>query len=238
MNLETEPVPIDFGAFNIILTGEEPTDRHIMSFDVKASGFPESGYKILRDMCASFEGPYRLRGYSGDPAFCRYRQSAVNLIGSIRESVEQDFRYAVWGAVTAVGLPGEGWTVALSGKTRRDVIRVAFDGKIYTFSASIVKGEGYREGCTTCEDGRRLLQIALNEINGAVVVDAATFDETDDTFEYGNTNRIKAIPGDTKLIVSNPRDFSDGVSSFPDWFREMNVGARDMASSEVYFSLI
>lgn len=244
MNLDTTPAPIRAGRFHIILTGEEPTERKIMAFDVETEGFPTEAFGLLNDVIRAFEGPYALRGYSAEPIFSDYRQSVVNLIGGIRESIETDFRYALWGVLTAAGFHGDGWSVNLKEQTREDVIRVAFDGNIHLFNASIVRGPEYREGCSTCQDGANLLRIALNEINGAVIVDGKTVigamadDPLCYEYEYGKYNVLCHIPGDTKLVVSNPRDFTDGVSSFPDWFRWVNVGARDMASSEVYFSLI
>lgn len=233
MNLETEPAPIKYGPVNMIVVGEsQQTPRHFFAFDVNIGGLSVEYAPIVASVVEGFNCVYSLRGFSEERPFTEFRQSRVNMIGSVRESVEMDMRYALWAALTQIGGPGDGWSLRLAPKEAAGHIGVAVDGSIYHLTPRIELGEHYSDTCETCQNGRMLLQMALNDLNGGLVLDAATFDGV--TYAYGN-GRYIPTPGESKLHISNIREYPEGIAGFTDWFRDVNRGAIDMSHADVTF---
>lgn len=241
MNLDTVPNEQAFGRLKMLIIGDGPGRPRVpMTFDVTFAGIPDDLLPTLARAIGDFKGVYHLRGFSADSPFTLYRQSKVNLIGSVHESIALDFHYHLWGEFQAKGFTAEGWFVKLSPvEFPQDTINVAFDGNLLTLRPTLNFGEHYRTDCETCQQGRGLLQHAFSSLNESVVVDSSTFDGV--TYEFGET-RVAADPNDDRFHVSNIYDFpsyeTSPVHGFVEWFLFINQGAVDMTHVDVTFQVV
>ena len=242
MNLDTAPTEQAFGRLKLLIIGEDSTRPRVpLTFDVAFGGIPDEHLPILSHALQYFSGVYHLRGFSMESPFLVYRQSGVNLIGSVNESIALDLRYYLWGKFQASGFTGEGWFVKLTPVVcPPDCIDVSVDGTLLTLRPTLTFGEHYRTDCETCQQGRGLLQHAFSLLKDSIIVDSSTFDGV--TYEYGDT-RVKADQNDHGFHASNLYDYlDDGVSSaamgFVEWFKFLNQGAIDMTHVDVTFQVV
>ena len=175
--------------------------------------------------------PYVLRAYADVDVspFKQNRQSVVNLVGSFRESLESDIKFAVWNMVTSHVANAEVELTCKTVELKDNWIRVAYDGAIFSLNPVFRPGPNHRQDCDTCKAGKAHLLHGLSEIRDGVFYRLDSLEN--EQYHYGenpivSTRNMKSA--ETTQNANRPAEFIE-------WFIKINEGPLEMAAMEMMF---
>ncbi len=245
MNLDTTPVHSKMTINGVLLTGngQAQATTYVVQHQVLAVDAQQQ--EELNRLVLSVIGVLDNKVWNL-PAFSDSRHPAilepvltlaVNFMGSIREAFAHHIRFAIYATAAAQGIlihtpdikvvdPGvwmqpEGFTVGVG-------------GTVFSGSFSFQFGEHYRDDCSTCQQGKNLLRLSINQLNGQLIVDPET-EDGDGSFAWG---QCKFTPHPDLLFHFGVMpEGATAQDKFKNWFTWTNQGALEMAHVQQVFFL-
>lgn len=235
MNLETEAAPIE-SRLNGLIIGETQVDAHpfVVSRVVRTASPDDQRIAdlVFHDIIEELQGqPWHIPELSNpeiSDSFSSLQYLGVNFNGSLRETIQNHIRFAVFSTTYMQGTPLNECTVQikeLPAWIDPMTVTVAADGTVLTGRFEFSYGEHYKETCSTCQNGKRLLQFEIDRLRGGLMLGGFVEGMG---YPYGDS-----FVKPHKNMMFHLAEMNNGATiheRFRNWFIETNAGAIEMAN--------
>ncbi|ASD50524.1 hypothetical protein FDI24_gp243 [Acidovorax phage ACP17] len=236
MNLETQPAGTKIRIGALVSAGDIRPAAFDCTYHV--DGSPEETAAVLQTI-SDYQGKlWIVNGLdtgqlkdNQESGFRRYFRYPY--LGSMGECLASELRLACWERLQALGAQNAAITVTVQPVVPSDdEVVVAALGEIAVFKIAYEFGEGFKETCETCVQGRTLLRHGQDWFNGSVHLNHSQ----DGTIFFG----CHIVSPETAKCIGNPIHSAisgDTIQTHAKHcFTEANAGALEMASvTQVFF---
>lgn len=237
MNLESAPAMIETRLnFVVLCETQAVPSRFILKRNMRAVNPEEQMIvdKIFHDVSTELEHQVvffpewtneDIEGCFKGPLF----RLNVNFTGSLRDTIQNYLRLRLWTKLHEASVQMSDFQIQVTNDAvwlDPHIVTVASEGKVYSGKFEFTYGPNHRDDCSTCQNGKRLLNLALNQLGGLIILNRNQV--SDDGFMFGDYS-IRP----SKNMQVRIGDLQNGATieeRFKNWFVEENAGAIEMAA--------
>lgn len=162
------------------------------------------------------------------------KRFSTNMVGSIRDSIIQEMKLAIWFELQARGHDVYNVAVTLIKLDSPDVIVCALDGEVVAFKAEITFDPVlHRADCVTCMQGEALMLHDLERLKNSAVI---LCDREAKTHEMDNGETVTLDPVEAIYYAIGKIKGPTKLAGLLDWYKSINVGPMEMThATDVVF---
>lgn len=221
MNLETSPMSATIRIPTFIFNDMHGVGLHRWDVDVIAHGHEQAQGVARKTLQAYANAFVFIPEFS---SVSRHSISGVKILGvnyfcTIRETLANAWRIECWNAIAAMTGAGTHEVVVNVKEVEQspdNVVSLGVDGVLSTYAVKFDFDDHYSETCSTCQMGKNLLKVGLDQINGSIILDSKV-----DQFAFGDVKCSES------LFIKQYLKEND--VTLGDWFATMQAGAVEMA---------